>query len=93
MAIPGPVWLNVLISPRLWDTSFPFVPGMSPEEALGSRVQVGINRDIRSADDNLARQPTLGVQINFLLGFNKGNFEEETGNYKQFHLLIKGNKR
>lgn len=37
VAIPGPVWLNVLISPRLWDTSFPFVPGMSPEEAL--RVQ------------------------------------------------------
>lgn len=54
---------------------------------------MGINRDIRSADDNLARQPALGVQINFLPGFNKGNFEEETGNYKEFHLLIKGNKR
>lgn len=34
-----------------------------------------------------------GVQIHFLPGFNKSNFEKETGNYKEFHLLIKGNKR
>lgn len=34
-----------------------------------------------------------GVQIHFLPGFNKSNFEKETGNCKEFHLLIKGNKR
>lgn len=49
--------------------------------------------DIWSADGNLPHRPTLEVQIHFLPGFKKSNFEKETGNYSKFHLLIKGNKR
>lgn len=54
---------------------------------------MGVSGAMWSADGNLVRHLTLGAQIHFLPGFNESNFEKEAGNYKEFHLLIKGNKR